>query len=194
MSEAKSLLSTLLLSAELPRVFSPDLDLSLFIQSRSEAITRIREAEIRCLGELEELRLQAKQQGYQAGLQQALVEIEGEIEHIKQVACQHRQQIVELVIQCVKKLCGDLPADLLVPKMIQKVLDEQVDAVHVNVSVHPEIGKLLSSLNSEAVSIEANADLGMTDVRIENSEFIMSVSLQDQINRLHQQLHAVDEQ
>jgi len=78
--------------------------------------------------------------------------------------------------------------------MIQKVLDEQVDAVHVSVSVRPEIGKLLSSLNSEAVSIETNADLGMTDVRIENSEFIMSVSLQDQINRLHQQLHAVDKQ
>lgn len=193
MRESESLLSTMLLKEEIPRVFSPDIELTLFFQTQSQAIARIQEAEVHCLRELEDLQLRAKRQGYQAGLQQVLVELDGEVKLIKQVASQHRQQIVELIIQCIKKICGDLPADVLVPKMIQKVLDEQVDAVQVNVSVHPEIGQVLSSLNLEGVSIDANAELGLTDARIESSEFIKSVSLHKQISRLQQQLHTDDE-
>lgn len=181
-------LPMLLFAAEPPRILPPAIDLEDMQRERLGVIGRIRSAEQQCMNELSALRKHSRRLGYREGLQQGVSELDELISNFKHTFNRDQRQIVELVIQCVRKIIGDIPAEKVLPQMVERVLAEQVTDVHATVIVHPVVAEELSKCNFDNITFDLNDEMEMTEARVETDDYIKAVGVNTQINDLHKQL------
>lgn len=173
-------------------------DLHNIARGAQEAELRIQQAEQHCLSRLDSVRQQAWDQGYQSGLAAASEKTLTVLRRADQRSADSEEQLVDLVIESVGALIGELPADVMMPglalRALRKVCEQHASVV---LQVHPDssagVQQRLHEMaagGGRGVNIEVHADPSMDrlDCRLETELGSVQAGLETQLAAIERAL------
>jgi flagellar biosynthesis/type III secretory pathway protein FliH len=139
------------------------------------------------LHEITQLRSEAQRRGYEEGLTLAAERTMRTLHKAQRVYRDSEQNMVELVLTALDKIIGDLPADIVAPKIILNALRElREDSGDITIAVNPEmvdiVGEQLAAWKDEATSslvlrIVGDDSLGLLDGRLDCGDSVIEAGL-----------------
>ncbi|MGI9286947.1 MAG: FliH/SctL family protein [Pseudomonadales bacterium] len=173
-------------------------DLYHIARGAQEAEQRIHQAEQHCLSHLDSVRQQAWDKGYQSGLAAASEKALTVLQRADQRSTKCETQLVDLALETVRALVGELPADVvtlgLAFQALRKVCEQHASVV---VQVHPDSSATLQQRLQEkgvsacrGVHIEVQADPSMDrlDCRLETELGSVQAGLETQLAAIERAL------
>jgi type III secretion protein L len=165
--------------------------LPLLVADVDSARARIARAEAERLALLDTVREQARQAGYRDGHAQAVRALAAFGARMQALAAGHDEALQALLLRALRRLLGELPADLLLAQLAAQALQAvRQDAGTVRVQVHPllhaAVQQRLARLPSRPWRLEVHADarLGAADCRIETDFGAIDAALDTQLAAL----------
>ena len=175
--------------------------------ARTEELARdentLRRVRQRYLHDITHLRSEAQRRGYEEGLALAAERTMQTLHKAQRVYRDSEQNLVELVLTAVERIIGDLPADVVAPKIILNALRElREDTGHISIAVNPEMVDIVSeqlaawkdeSASSLVLKIIGDSSLGLLDGRLDCGDSVIEAGLPIHLRAVRRALRDVVE-
>ena len=155
------------------------------------ARSKMIEAQVSGRKQLGELRRQAREEGFAEGLRSAYARFRGHLDVLDRYCEQDEACVVELVLDVVHKLLGDLAPESITPALVSQALRRLRDEyASVVVFVHPDLRPCVAQAlqrmdaTSVRVTLETDDEMARTGCRIETRFGEIDAGLETQLRAL----------
>lgn len=159
---------------------------------------RIQQAEQQCLSQLDDVRQQAWDRGYQSGLAAASEKALTVLQQADRRSFENAEQLVDLTLEAVRALLGALPADVVTPGLalqaLRKVCDQHAS---VTLCLHPsncaEVKQRLQTAQADAgrgvrFEVQEDPSFDRLDCRLETELGSVHAGLETQLAAIERAL------